>query len=346
MNVDKNCNICTESYNKSSKQCVECICEFKSCRMCIKEYINSRNEEAHCMSCKKIWTWEFMSKNMEKVYVSKVYKTHREKFLVEKEISKLPESQVFVEEQIKKEKKESEMKKVSLQIQELCKKLNELRFNTENTAEATQKREFIKPCPQNSCRGFLSTALKCGTCEKFACSKCKEPKNENHVCDENILENIKGMEKDCKGCPGCGKMIYKIEGCSQMYCTPEFGGCSTVFDWITMKKNVGLIHNPHYFEWQRKNGNGNVERTPGDIPCGRIIDHYFVQRLSSSSLRTIGINLLHIIHIEIQRYTVNVNDNLDLRINYIRNKINKDELKKLVQKRDKANQKKKMYQIF
>lgn len=332
---NKNCTVCDETYNNSTRLCVECICEFECCRKCVKVYIESRSEEAHCMSCKKIWSFEMLSEKMDKKYMTNVYKTHRENILIEKELSKLPESQIHVEEQIRVEKIDLEIAEINKEISSLCRKLNELK-TLKIFGVSSEKKEFIRACPWDTCRGFLSTALKCGTCERFVCGKCKEPKSTNHVCDVHILENIKSMENDCKGCPGCGKMIYKIEGCNQMYCTPQFGGCGVAFNWKTLRIEIGVIHNPHYFEWQRKNGTN--QRTPGDVQCGRTLDHHFVQRLDKKFTNT-GQKLLNATWALLPRYTVN-DDNLDLRIMYIRGKIDKEYLKKNIQKRDKANRKK------
>jgi len=32
------------------------------------------------------------------------------------------------------------------------------------------------------------------------------------------------------------------------------------------------LHNPHYYEWQRQNG--GLARAPGDVQCGRVMDHF------------------------------------------------------------------------
>ena len=51
-----------------------------------------------------------------------------------------------------------------------------------------------------------------------------------------------------------------------MFCIID--GCGTAFDWVTGHIVTGVIHNPHYYEWLRRNGGGAAPREAGDIPCG------------------------------------------------------------------------------
>lgn len=92
-----------------------------------------------------------------------------------------------------------------------------------------------------------------------------------HTCDPNLVETMKAIQKETKACPKCGISIYKIEGCSQMWCT----NCHTAFDWNTRRIETGRIHNPHYYDWQRKNNNGTAPRVPGDIPLCQQVPHFF-----------------------------------------------------------------------
>jgi len=136
-------------------------------------------------------------------------------------------------------------------------------------------RQFIKPCPAADCNGFLSTQWRCKVCDIQVCSTCHEIKGmipkgikpthafPDHVCDPGNVATAQMLKKDSKNCPSCGVTIHKTEGCNQMWCT----NCNTAFSWRTGKRINGVIHNPHFFEWQRQN-NGAVARTPGDIPCG------------------------------------------------------------------------------
>lgn len=136
---------------------------------------------------------------------------------------------------------------------------------TDGTAPA-QRREFIMKCPAEECRGFLSTAYKCGTCEKYTCSECLVIKEgEGHTCNPDTVESAKTIRAETQPCPKCGTRIFKIDGCDQMWCVME--GCNTAFSWRTGHIVTGVIHNPHYYDMLRKNG-GVMPREHGDIPCG------------------------------------------------------------------------------
>jgi hypothetical protein len=134
----------------------------------------------------------------------------------------------------------------------------------------TQKREFIMRCPADGCRGFLSTAYKCGTCECWACVECHvsvgKEKECGHMCDPQTVETAKAIKAETRPCPKCGTRIFKSDGCDQMWCVME--GCGTAFSWNTGHIVTGIIHNPHYYEWLRRKEGGEIPREAGDIPCG------------------------------------------------------------------------------
>jgi hypothetical protein len=59
--------------------------------------------------------------------------------------------------------------------------------------------------------------------------------------------------------------IFKTEGCDQMWCV----SCKTAFSWRSGNILNGPIHNPEYYDFQRRQqANGNIPRQPGDVLCG------------------------------------------------------------------------------
>jgi hypothetical protein len=136
------------------------------------------------------------------------------------------------------------------------------------------RREFLMRCPADDCRGFLSTAYKCGICNKHTCSECLELTGceaapleapQAHICKPDMVETAKAIKKETRACPKCAARIFKIDGCDQMWCTMT--GCNTAFSWNTGHVVTGRVHNPHYYEWLRRNGEAPA-REIGDIPCG------------------------------------------------------------------------------
>lgn len=257
-------------------------------------------------------------------------------------------------------------------IDDLYKQKRELemriQFGNFHVKESVKERiHFVRQCPANGCRGFLSTQWKCGICDQWTCPDCHELKGPNrdcdHTCDPNNVETAKLLAKDSKPCPKCQSLIYKINGCSQMWCTQ----CHTAFNWNTGKLENN-IHNPHFYEWQRKNGGAN--RNIGDIECGRDLTHNTCNRIhtliqrhsdlykieiknnyqgyrhdisyseSITNLVSIVRNIIHNNHVELpQFHTDYVLKNQDLRIRYLENDMSENEFKMCIQRNDKKSKK-------
>lgn len=351
--INSVCGICIEPFNRVRKL-VKCKCEYECCIVCTKQYMLSGHEDAHCMNCKIGWDRNFLINNFDLKFINNQYKKHREDILIEREMLLMPGTQIHVEREIKLEELNKRKKEIKQQITELKKENDIIEkeiFNMRYSNEKKQeKSQFIRKCPNGDCRGFLSQNLKCGICNIWACGECREvkgsSKDSEHTCDQEILESVKMLEKETRNCPKCSYRIYKTEGCSQMYCSPEFGGCGTAFCWNTGKIEVE-IHNPHYFDYLRKINNGHVERNPNDVICGRELNNHFITSLSrkngvTAKLLDITRNVKHIKYVNLPKYNPRDrnNGNLDLRITYMRQKISKDDMKKLVQRREKDNMKK------
>jgi len=209
----------------------------------------------------------------------------------------------------------------------------------------TERREFVRACPVNNCRGFLSTAWKCGLCENWTCPTCHEVKGPNkdieHTCDAGNVATAALLAKDSRNCPKCAALIFKINGCDQMYCTQ----CHTPFSWRTGRIETGTVHNPHYYEYQRRNG--TLPRQPGDIPCGGFPQWGEIIRIVprghpdwtwvSSAFRSHA----HCQFAVLPRYTINgQNENRDLRVKLMIGDYTEEDFKKKIQQREKARQKK------
>ena len=168
---------------------------------------------------------------------------------------------------------------------------------TNDSKKEVEKKEFIMRCVKDGCRGFLSQAYKCELCFTYVCKDCmiekKEKNDDSHICKKEDVDTVAMIRKETRPCPKCGIRISKIDGCDQMWCTAT--ECGTAFSWNTGKIINGLIHNPHYYEWQRRNNNGVAPRNPGDNPCGGFPDYYlFATPLRVLAMSNIGTkNPLH-----------------------------------------------------
>jgi len=141
-----------------------------------------------------------------------------------------------------------------------------------------------------------------------------------------------------------------VKNCDQMWCTQ----CHTAFSWRT--GNVErTIHNPHYYEWMRRTGGGEMARNPNDVPCGRNLDHYLYESIarilrtkytSASNLRTIVSrtdktirNTIHMMETERPRPPNYERRNEDLRVRYLMNELSEQEMRDQLQKDDKRHHK-------
>jgi hypothetical protein len=213
-----------------------------------------------------------------------------------------------------------------------------------------QRKKFIMACPAEDCRGFLSSAWKCGTCDVYVCPECRVVKgarnDEEHKCDEDAVATARLIAAETKNCPQCAIAIYKIDGCDQMWCVE----CHTPFSWRTGEKVVGTIHNPHYYQWQRNRNNGEAPRVPGDVPynpCGgmpdvnRVVGIMGRRKTVFESVYDCHRLVGHIRFTLLPRYPaeVGVRDNSDLRVQYLLKEIGEDKWSKILKERQKKAEK-------
>ena len=385
------CNICCENYNKSNHTKIICNyndCNFECCKTCIRTYILNTTNEPHCMNCKNIYNQEFLIKNLNKSFIENDYKNHRKTLLLEKEIAKTQELMPLVSKTIEIEEYKKKLNIILSERKELRDKLNKLDLEIKNinrsinnlknsTDIENERKQFILPCPADNCKGYLSNKYKCGICNLYTCPDCLEiigyNKEEQHTCNPDSVKSREAIKSETKPCPKCGVRIFKIIGCDQMWCTE----CKVAFSWrsgnIIITNN---IHNPHFYEYMKKQNNNTDIRNPGDVLCGGLIRYdilniiircinnennyletsYICKYKNTIYSKNTNISgLLYCIHrimthfnnidlINIRHKVAELSDHNDLTIKYIRNIISKNELANNIIRAD--NNKKKSNQIL
>jgi len=313
------------------------------------------------MQCNTEWTGQFLRQNFSDAFIKGELRKHTSAILLQQQIAMLPATQPAVENQIVYEQYVNEIRDINKQIRELVARKNILnteirRIKTAQHANANGNGNdsngdghslFQHKCCDPECRGFVSSAWKCGTCGKFSCAQCHEVKGATsdeigqHVCNPDNVETVRLLRSDTKPCPSCGTYIHKTEGCDQMFCI----SCKQLWSWKTGKiEERG--HNPHYLEWMRSRGGGGggggggMARDPLDIQCGREVNWQTIGILERESYKN-NINtrsvlnwtnsLVHVRNYEIptmQRATEVQNDLQQLRIQYMRKKITEDHFRR------------------
>lgn len=306
------------------------------------------------MNCHHVWNREFLDTHLTRAWREGELKEHRGYLLWDRERSLLPATQPAVEVEVKKRAYAAEIMAINEEAAPLREKLKELEAEvirrqyfclhghergTDPAAEPkAERRQFVAACPAADCRGFLSTAYKCGTCATQFCADCREPKVADHDCDPALKATMAAIAKDTRGCPNCGTGISKVSGCDQMYCT----SCDTAFSWTTGKVVTGVIHNPHYYE-RMKALTGAVPRQPGDNPCGgwppiwRLSLGTAPQATLLKGLYQAAVHVQQVV-LPAMPTEARATDNTDLRVRYLLKDIDERKLQQLLQQRERKRQ--------
>lgn len=338
-----NCDICCEKYNKSSRASITCIsCNYLSCKTCVMTYLLGSDNDPHCMNCKIGWNQEFISSNTPKNFYNGKLRDHLSKIFLDKEKALLPETQPILEKENKLAKLKNDIAQLTISMNLIKKKIvakrrkhDDIKYGHNDDTNNIPTVHYMCKCPANDCRGFVNSySHKCGICDIEVCKDCQTICEEEHKCNENDIETIKLLKQDTRNCPNCQTSIFKIEGCDQMYCTQ----CHSAFSWKSGKIEIGNIHNPHYFEWLRKNGKGNIDRNPLDIQCGGLPPVTLLPNTPHlNNLYQQTQDIQHRVLPLINRQLAN-NTNQDLRIKYLRGSITEKSWQSLLKTRFKKKQ--------
>lgn len=234
------CPVCINAYTKQYRKRVECgYCGVACCSACLQQYVLTLQGDPHCMGCKRRMDGEFLASHLPRTFMLGRYKEHRERVLLEREKALLPASQDLLQNYRTAQGLRESLGDLDRERRQLLQRVYELNTemagvknraeaiersqytvgdNTAHGGTATERRQFVRACPMDGCRGFLSTAWRCGTCETWVCKDCGEPKlngqrDEEHRCDPAAAASHALLQKDSRPCPQCASMIFKVDGC-------------------------------------------------------------------------------------------------------------------------------------
>ena len=99
-------------------------------------------------------------------------------------------------------------------------------------------------CARQGCGGWCTNDGACLRCTTATCVRCRECREDGHVCSAEALESVQMIEKNSTQCPGCGHFVSKKDGCDLGWCTI----CHTHFSFKTGEAKRGG-HNPEFEAW-------------------------------------------------------------------------------------------------
>jgi hypothetical protein len=170
--------------------------------------------------CGREWTRKFIRDIFPLSFITGQLKDHRENLLFQREQALLPATQPIIEARNEGRRldviireKEKAITEIRREIQAIYEEKHRIMANPNRKERAA----FVRACPDEDCRGFLSTAWKCGVCEKWTCPDCHVVKgytrDEAHECNPDNVATARLLANDTKPCPKCGEGIFKIDGC-------------------------------------------------------------------------------------------------------------------------------------
>jgi len=368
----QSCLICLDEIHNDNKLQCHCMVDTPTQNVCLKCFKNwlivNKDKDPNCPNCLKIIPIHQIYEMMDLSFLNQDYYDHRSELLFLKEQYYFIKDMDIVCAEMKRRQLQKQLRSMyskKRQCKRMKKPLDEINENIKNLKDEKskymmikkdqdrnfKKRNIIMPCPKKNCRGLIMEDHHnciCCICELSLCFDCLQEKAENHickVCDKDTAINIFNTTKPC---PQCGIRIFKISGCDQMWCTQ----CHTTFSYQTGKKldQKIIIHNPHYFDYIFNNNNTTENNCETDFL------NYVIHHLNQNNnlnryrftIQTLLNKIYHYENIVLPKYEVDpLKNNSDIRYKYLLKDINKDDLKRLLFKREKKNLKKiAVYQVI
>jgi len=309
--------------------------------------------------CEKSWSRKHLNERLSCAFIDGPLKKHREKILYDRVKALLPQTQNIVLQRKREAEYQEKLNAIFSQIKELKKARIALdieygKTTANNKSENVVVNKFIQKCSKENCRGFINEDWVCGLCEGVTCKKCCcFLEDDTHVCSEADIATATLLKKETKPCPKCATLIYKIDGCDQMWCTQ----CKTAFDWKTGELYLKNIHNPHFYEWLRSQvpPNQEIPRHPGDVPdplapCQELSYHFTLAL--ESRMQKLGIHevfvssqvhywIQSVMHVrgDIRKFNVNwENDSLEIRVDFLMGNKDDKTMERDLQRKEKQNE--------
>lgn len=362
----KECFIC---FDNSVCDKYKCSCEIDTCIDCLKKWIfANKDKDPNCPNCLKIIPINNIYEIFENQFMNDEYYSIRSNFLFQKERNFFIEDMEYVNNEIKRRKLMTSLRSLyakKRQLKRLKKSLDEINqeikfiinekskylSNNINKIKKNKVMAILLTCPRKNCRGMIMMQdNKCCLCDCIICFDCLQIISNDHKCLENDIETATEIKNNTKACPNCAIRIYKISGCDQMWCTQ----CHTTFSYESGKKlNNTMIHNPHYIEYIFNNNENN--ENINNCEQYNFIGYINSQLNNNENLKKYKSQIIYIInkiydyeYNKLYKYDVDpLKTNSDIRIKYLLNDLNENDLKRLLYKREKRNLKKNgVYQIL
>lgn len=217
--MSSDCPVCLDKFTGSVRKEIKCqYCQYGVCVTCVKRYMVESVEDPHCMNCRRAWNRDFIDSYLTLAFRKGPLKKHREELLLDREKARLPLLQPRVEARVQareiggqiasQNKKIHEMelelarqRDLSFRLARRKHRLEEMAAgrlpigtDADGAAEKKEVRQFTQKCPVDDCRGFLSSAWKCGTCQIWVCPDCLVPKGKDkdspHTCNEDAKATV------------------------------------------------------------------------------------------------------------------------------------------------------------
>lgn len=294
------CQICA-----SMAACLPCTsCGYTFCRVCSRKLVEG-GERGECPSCRRRWTVDELQRRIGRTHARTVHRKARgvllAKGVLAKDVTHLA-SQILSRKQ--RMANMEERRRLMCEIHAIT-QAQESSIDPERgprspeefvmyatlqveRAAAVARSEYLalRPyestdpaadvrrfrCGHSDCGGrFVTTLGACTTCHRCTCLECGVPvvNAERHVCSETARATTSLMREECRPCPGCDALSYRMEGCDDMWCVC----CHTFWSWRTGNVIAGrarVPHNPDHQNYLRTRDGSPPARDPGDIPCGGV----------------------------------------------------------------------------